>query len=210
MNIFDLLTPEQLAKYTYTKTYKTNEVLFNENQLCERIGYLLKGEVDIVEITYTEKEESITYLKEGDYFGDLLLFSQEPFYLGHAISLKKTTIRYISKDHLLILFKENPLFLKEFLTIISTKALSLKQEIKLFKHKNITDRLIYYLSSKEKKQKTNQIRIKNVTALAKTLSIPRPSLAREITKLEKKHIISKIKKDGYLYLTLHDPSSNLR
>ncbi len=202
MNLFSLLNENELNKYTYLKNYKAGDIVFNEDGMCNYMGYLEKGSIRIIEITYTEKEETITYLSEDSYFGDILIFSNNPIYLGHAICEKKTTIRYISKNNLLLLFQEKPQFLTKFLELISTKALLLKQEIKLFKHKNITDRLIYFLNNQKKIKKSSKIPIKNVTTLAKVLSLPRPSLAREISKLEKEGIIVKIKENNMLYLLL--------
>lgn len=202
MNIFELLTDDELSMYTYVKNYKAGDVIFNEDALCEKIGYLEKGEINIVEITYTEKEETITYLNDGSFFGDILLFSKNPTYLGHAICLKKSIVRYITKDHILILFEKNKAFLNAFLSLISTKALMLKQEIKLFKHKNITDRVIYYLNNEQKKYPNQIVPIKNITTMAKILSIPRVSLTRELSKLERLGIITKNKDNHLIYIKL--------
>lgn len=202
MNIFNLLNKDEITKYTYIKNYSAGDIVFNEGEICNTLGMIEVGEVNVVEITYTEKEETITFLNTGSYFGDILLFSKNNIYLGHAICLKKTTIRYISKENLILLFKEHPNFLESYLMLISTKALNLKQETKLFKHKNITDRVIYYLNMLSKKEGSKKICIENVSSLAKILSLPRPSLSRELSNLEERNIITKFKDGKKTYIIL--------
>ena len=143
MNIYTYLSKEELDTYTYIKVYKAKDVVFNEESDCHVIGMIESGQINVIELTYTEKEETITILKDKAYFGDILAFSNDNRYLGHGICFKRTIVRYITKDNILKLFKTNFKFLEAYLMLISTKALNLKQENKLFKHKNIEDRLIF-------------------------------------------------------------------
>ena len=190
--MINLLNEQELKKYTYIKTYKAGDIVFNEKDLCTSIGIVEKGLISIVTITHTEKEEIITLVKENDIFGDALLFSSHPLYLGHGICKKDTTIRYISKESLMILFSIKPTFLESYLNQISNKMLLIKKENKLFKHKNIEDRIMHYLLDEKVKQKSNKIYINNVTMLANTLSIPRPSISRELTNMENKGLIKNL------------------
>lgn len=201
MNIFNYLSNEQLNKYTYIKTYKAADVLFNEGELCDKVGFVVSGEIKIITLTHTEKEEIITLIRNNDYFGDILTFSASSNYLGHGICLKETTIRYISKVNLLHLFSINKLFLEAFLSLISTKALNLKQENKLFKHKNIRDRITHYLISQEN-NKSSKIYISNISNLSRILSLPRPSVSREISSMIKEGIIIKDKDIYGTYLKI--------
>lgn len=196
MNLFNNLNIIEIENFTYIKNYKANSILFNEGNLCDKIGMIIQGEVKIVTFTHNEKEETITILNKDDYFGDILIFSEDSNYLGIGICTKDTTIRYINKDNLLYLLESNSNFLKDFLTLISSKALSLKQELKLFKHKNIRDRIIYYLTDYQKDKDNSKIYISNISNLASILSIPRPSVSREISSMIKDGIIIK-NKDCY-------------
>lgn len=200
MNIFEYLTDEELNKYTYIKNYKTSSIIFNEEQECNKIGFIISGSIKIITLTHTEKEEIITLLKTNDYFGDILTFSNTPYYLGHAICLKETTVRYISKQNLLLLFKLNQRFLEKFLSLLSTKALHLKQENKLFKHKNIKDRITHYLMSMEKNHPNGLVYIFNVSDFSRLLSIPRPSVSRELSSMINEGLIIKGKDSKGVYL----------
>ena len=69
----------------------------------------------------------------------------------------------------------------------SYRLLVLKQKNKLFAHKNIEERLTYYLNHMAKKVDQNTVYFKNVTDIARILSIPRPSLSRVLHKMEKEN-----------------------
>lgn len=201
MNFFKYLTLDQLNKYTYLKQYNSGEIIFNAGEVCNKIGIIENGEANIITITHTEKEETITYLSKGDMFGDLLLFSSNNLYLGHCICKKDSTIRYISKDNLLKLFNDKYI-LESYLNNISNKAQNIKKENKLLKHNNLEDRIIHFLLEESIHQKSNIIKIKNITTLASILSIPRESLSRSIRSLIDKKIIIMKKQGQTCYIKL--------
>ena len=144
MNWINSIEKDFLNKNSKLVYYKKGDVIFNEGYVCDKIGYIEKGEVSIVTSTYTEKEETITYLKSNDTFGDILLFSSNNLYLGNAICEKDCIIRFFTKNNLEVLFKDS-IILNNFLKEVTNKALTLKKENKLLKHKNIKDRIMHYL-----------------------------------------------------------------
>lgn len=194
MNFIEKLSNEEIQNYSFIKTYQVGDIIFNQGNICNHIGYLESGEISVITITHTEKEETITYLKKGDMFGDILLFSSLNIYLGHGICKKEAVIRYFVKQNLLQLFEKKKILLS-FLEDISNKALAIKKENKLFKHKNLTDRIMHFLIDESIQVHNHIIKIDSVTQLANILSIPRASLSRELTKLTNEKKIE-IKKKG--------------
>ena len=130
MNWVNSIEKDFLNKNSKLVYYKKGDIIFNEGYVCDKIGYIEKGEVSIVTSTYTEKEETITYLKSKDTFGDILLFSSNNLYLGNAICEKDCIIRFFTKNNLEVLFKDS-IILNNFLKEVTNKALSLKKENKL-------------------------------------------------------------------------------
>ena len=65
-------------------------------------------------------------------------------------------------------------------------------ENKILAHKNIEDRIYYYLNTKIN-NRNNIVDIKNVTDLAKKLNLPRPSVSRSLTLMEEKGLIKRNK-----------------
>lgn len=175
-------------------TYNKNQMIREEGELCDEIGIVTQGLVKISTFTTSEKEETITLLNEGDVFGNNLVFSSNPYYLGSVISIKKSEIIFIKKKKLMELFSTNQLFLEDFLNDVCNNAIHIKQQNKLLAHKSTEDRIMYYLITLSKQQKSKEITIPKITELSLILSIPRPSISRELKILEEK---------GYIKRDLH-------
>jgi CRP-like cAMP-binding protein len=168
--------------------YEANTLIFHEGDECDSVGIVLKGQLTISTMTALDNEYIINMLNSNDIFGDTLLFSEKTLYLGDGIVTKDSTILFITKELLLEMFKEEK-FLLNFLQLVSQKSLDLRNRLKLFSHKNISERILFYLESESKKNNSKKIPIKSKENLAKLLNIPRPSLSRALINLKKKKII---------------------
>lgn len=192
---------EQLKNKYPTITYNKNQIIFSEGEKCTKIGIIIEGEITISTITHLEKEETFTIVKKGDIFGNSLIFSSSPYYLGDIIANQKTTICFINKDDLIKELSNDPILLESYINTISDKAIRIKQQNKLLAHKNIRDRILYYFTLQSKKQNSTIIKLPSITKLSTELSLPRPSVSRELSKMEDdKLIIRKLKLCKLLYL----------
>lgn len=201
MNWINSIEKDFLNKNSKLVYYKKGDIIFNEGYVCDKIGYIEKGEVSIVTSTYAEKEETITYLKSNDTFGDILLFSSNNLYLGNAICEKDCIIRFFTKNNLEVLFKDS-IILNNFLKEVTNKALTLKKENKLLKHKNIRDRIMHYLYEESLNLQSNTIEFNSVISFSKILSIPRPTLSKELSKLKDEKLINITKRGQRCFITL--------
>lgn len=163
-------------------------IIFHEGELCESIGIVVSGKIDIVSYSFEGKEQLINSLKAGEIFGNNLLFSSEPVYRGDVIAKEKSVIAFINKDNLVYLLQNNEDFLNLYLKAQSDKAKALTARIQLLSFTNAEERLFYYAS------KNNDVIIfKNVTSLAATIGVQRETLSRLLTSLIKRHLIKKEK-----------------
>lgn len=186
----ELLT--YISKYNLQqKELSSGDILFNEGDPCDKMGIVVKGELIISTITYNEKEETFNIIKEGEMFGDLLIFSNNPVYLGDVIAKRKTTVIIISKQKLISMLLNDEEFLHIYMSIICNKAVNIKKQAKLLSHKNIEDRILFYLKLKD--PGNHIISFSTVTDFAQELSLPRPSVSRSLSKLEEKGYIIKNK-----------------
>ena len=160
--------------------YKAKEIVFNEGDKCEYLGFILKGKINISIISFKNVEESINLVEENDFFGQYLLFQNNARYLGDVIALKATSIVLISKEILLNNLMADKEFLNAYISIISNESFKIKQQIKLLSHKKAIDRIIFYL---ENNNINNIVNIDSITSLSKTLNLPRETVSRIISKL---------------------------
>ena len=185
--ILDLLNKDEYDKYIELKQYNKNEIIFSEGLVCNYIGVVLEGQLVISTITVNDKEEVINIINKNCVFGNNLIFSSSPIFLGNIISQTNSRIAFISRNNLKLIFKDNKEFLYKYMELLSDQILIEKQRNKLLVHKNIRDRLLYYFNNEQKKK--GQIRIKSIAELARILSLPRPSVSREIYKMVDDNII---------------------
>lgn len=165
-----------------------NSVINHEGDLCENVGVIISGKVDIVSYSFQGKEQILNSLKAGDIFGNNLIFSSEPIYRGDVIAKEKCVIAFINKENLIYLLQNNQEFLTLYLKAQSDFGKSLNARIQLLSFTNAEERLVYYASKND-----NVITFKNVTTLAAQIGIQRETLSRLLTSLVKRHLIKKEK-----------------
>ena len=165
-----------------------NNVIFHEGDVCETIGIIISGKVDIISYSFEGKELLINSLKAGEIFGNNLLFSSSPIYRGDVIAKEKSVVAFINKENLTNLLQNNKEFLDLYLQAQSDKAKLLTARIQLLSFPNAEERLFYYASKNH-----NVIEFKNVTTLAATLGVQRETLSRLLTSLVERHLIKKEK-----------------
>lgn len=165
-----------------------NSVINHEGDLCENVGVIISGKVDIVSYSFQGKEQILNSLKAGDIFGNNLIFSSEPIYRGDVIAKEKCVIAFINKENLIYLLQNNQEFLTLYLKAQSDFGKSLNARIQLLSFTNAEERLVYYASKND-----NVIVFKNVTTLATQIGIQRETLSRLLTSLVKRHLIKKEK-----------------
>ncbi|MBO4704056.1 MAG: Crp/Fnr family transcriptional regulator [Bacilli bacterium] len=165
-----------------------NSVIAHEGDLCENVGIIVSGKVDIISYAFKGKEMLLNSLKAGDVFGNNLIFSSDPVYRGDIVAKEKCVIAFINKENLVYLLQNNQEFLTLYLQVQSDFGKSLNARIQLLSFTNAEERLFYYASKNE-----NVIVFKNVTTLAQTIGIQRETLSRLLTSLVKRHLIKKEK-----------------
>ena len=178
MTIFDLLTKEEKKTCSEVLTQK-NQILFHENDLCQAIGIVLFGQLNIVSYTLSGQEIVYNQIKAGEMFGNNLLFSSNPYYKGNVIATSETKLVLIKKEALLSILQANQKFLIQYMQINADFSKRLNHQIKILSFLNAEDRLLYYL------QEDGRIRFKSIAELAKTLFLTREALSRLVTRLVK-------------------------
>lgn len=183
----------KLHSYLNKEDYKLGKIInidkgniiYRENDRCENITFLIEGEIIILSYNENGDEDIYNHLKEGDIFGNSLIFNEDNRYLGNVIASKKSKIFIISKNNFLILLKNNSLLLEAYLKKEASDTLLDKKKIKALSKHTIEEKIIYLLSINPQGLNIS------ISELAKTLFIPRPSLSRSISKLIKEGKIIK-------------------
>ncbi|SFL08129.1 Crp/Fnr family transcriptional regulator [Halanaerobium salsuginis] len=81
LTVFQNLDHEELEMFcqnSYARIYEKEEVIFFENDSVKKLYLLVKGKVKLSMLSAEGKEKVLTILQEGDIFGELSLFDEDP------------------------------------------------------------------------------------------------------------------------------------
>lgn len=176
---------ELISKIAYSvKSYKKGEIIANEEDECNSLGFVLNGSIEIQRIYLSGKQITLKRLNNGDVFGEALIFSKRSKYPSTVISLSDSNVLYISKADVLKLCTIDQRVLGNFMSALSNKIFMLNSKVKSIAFKSIKHKVINYILEQAKVQKSRTIKLKeSKEEIASLLGIPRPSLSRELMNL---------------------------
>lgn len=186
---FDNLNNEEIEKLISNigysvKAYKKGEVIANEEDECNSLGFVLDGTIEIQRIYLSGKQITLKRLSNGDVFGEALIFSNTSKYASTVVAFSKCSILYIGKADILKLCTMDERVLGNFMSALSNKILMLNSKIKSIAFKSIKHKVINFILEQAKMQKSETINLKeSKEEIASSMGIPRPSLSRELMNL---------------------------
>ena len=180
------------------KQYKKYDAIKNEGEVCDSIGFILKGSIYISTILSNYSEFVITKLEENDLFGESLIFSRKNTYPGSVYASSNCTVAFIKKDKFLELISIDDYFEIYYLEYLSSIFIELQKRLKILSQPTIGEKFLYYIRIESKKKGNNFAEIKSITDVALYLNVPRPSLSRAISDLIDEGRIIKDKKKYYI------------
>jgi len=184
MDIFNLLTTKDQKLFEIVHV-KKGQILFHEEDICEKIGIVKTGLIKIISYSLSGMEIIYNEIKPGHLFGNNLLFSSDRRYRGNVIATLDSEVWMINKDNLLILLENNKSFLETYLSLQADFSKTLNFKIKLLSLSSAEERLIYFLKEKQ------PYRYQSITSLANELYLSRETLSRLVSKMEKEGLILK-------------------
>lgn len=186
---FNNLNNEEIQKLISSirysvRAYKKGEIIANEEDECNSLGFVLDGTIEIQRIYLSGKQITLKRLSNGDVFGEALIFSNKSKYPSTVISFSDSNILYISKVDILKLCTMDEIVLANFMSALSNKILMLNSKIKSIAFKSIKHKVINFILEQAKMQKSEIINLKDSKEeIASAMGIPRPSLSRELMNL---------------------------
>ncbi len=194
MKILESLNSEDYALGKII-SYPKNKIIFYEQEKCNVVCFIIKGEIKISSYLKNGNEEIFNHLYEGEMFANALIFNSRNMFLGNVVTIKETTLFILSKENLLLLMQKNKSFLNLFCSILAEETLKTKVTLKYLSKQSIEERFCYYLLMH------NKVTNESVQTIANKLFLQRPSLSRVISSLKEQGVI---KKEGKRITLLKD------
>ncbi len=189
-------------KWSLPCVYPEGYIIEQEGTLCERIGLIIKGSVDLIHYNDSGDQALLATLQKGDTFGDILLFSNDPIYPGHLIASKDTEVKFMNRNKVNHLLETDHVFRQNFIKNLSNKANTFNFLNKLYQQPTLEKKIIYYLDYHMLKHDQNYVTINSVSTWANILGVQRPSLSRTLSALIQSN---KIKRTHKQYRLMHKP-----
>ncbi|BDR87306.1 Crp/Fnr family transcriptional regulator [Clostridium tetani] len=180
-----------LDSINYTiKFFHREENIAIEEDPCQSLGIIISGNVEIQKIFASGKVITIDRLKQGNIFGEVIIFSNMRKYPATITAVQEASIMFISKEEILKLCSLNSKFLNNFMGLLSNKILMLNKKVKNLSYNSIRQKVSSYLLQ-EYEKRGNLILKLNISRkeMAGLLGVPRPSLSREMIKMKEEGLI---------------------
>lgn len=184
--------PKILKTIPYTvKSYKKDEVIAVEGEDCHSLGIILEGRVEIHKPFPSGKVVTINHFSPGNVFGEALVFSDQHLYPATVISSEPAKILYIQRQDIIRLMSYDERIIDNFMRVLSNRILMLSDRITNLSYDTLRKKIANALLFQYNKQKSKTIILPySRKKMAELLNIPRPSLSRELIKMQEEGIIT--------------------
>lgn len=146
--VFQNLDPEELellCQNSYAKMYEKDEVIFFENDSVKKLYFLVKGKVKLSMLSAAGKEKVLTILQEGDIFGELSLFDEDPHPLTAEV-MSDARLLIIPWNEMERMIIERPSLAIKIIEALSKKTRLLTSQVRELVFQDAAGRLASLLS----------------------------------------------------------------
>ena len=171
--------------------YKKGETIFHLMDQALRIGVILEGRVEIQKSFPNGNQINVSVREAGELIGAAAAFSQSGVYPCDIVSLEPATVLMFRKEDLLSLMQADVRILQNFTTEIASAAFMLQQRLELQSYSGIAQKAAFWLLTQARQTGKKRILVpESISRWAMLMNVSRPSLHRELKKLEEQGIIS--------------------
>ena len=187
LRFFDVFPPQ-------IRYYEKDEVIIRRNEHFHKVGCVLKGRAAVHQDTSYGSSHIITWLNESDTFAEVLMFVPDQPYPTSISANGPTQVLFIEPDQITQNIEHirdvQHLLLININRLIAQKAFLLHKKVDILTIKSIQGKICHYLIQQSERFGQNKFTIAlNREQMASYLHVSRPSLSRELRKLQLDHII---------------------
>lgn len=175
----------------HIQCYEKEETVFQFMEEASRIGIIMEGRVRSLKPFPNGSQVNVSVRHPGDMIGPAAAFSANQHYPCDVVAEVPTTVMMFRKDDILLLFQKDIRILENFTREMATAAYMLQERLELLSYSGIAQKAAYYLLMQKKRTGKGDVHIpESVSNWAQVLDVSRPSLHRELKKMEVEGMIS--------------------
>lgn len=188
--IFQDLTQEEMdsihAIATTTEVAK-GDYVYQAGDSLSSLYVLYEGSIKLTRITSDGREQVLRVLSQGDFLGELSLFSQREL-TDNAIALENSILCTITGDDFRAMMLRYPMISMKVMDVLSRRLDKAEETIEGLSLKNVEERVAFALL--ELAQGSNVIHLPfSKGDLASQIGTSQETLSRRLSKLEKEGLI---------------------
>ena len=174
----------------HIQCYDKEETIFHLMEMASRIGIILEGRVEAQKSFPNGSQINVSVRIPGELIGPAAVFSKKRRYPCDIVALEPTMLMMFQKEDLLSLMQKDVRILQNFTTEIASAAYMLQQRLELLSYSGIAQKAAFWLLMQIRQTGKTAVRIPDsMSRWAMIMNVSRPSLYREMKKLEGEGII---------------------
>lgn len=195
-SLFAHMTAAELRKILeetphHIQCYDKGETILHLMEPAEKIGIILEGRVEAQKSFPNGSQVNVSVRVPGDMIGPAAVFSRNQKYPCDIVSLEPVTVMMFRRDDLLGLLQKDVKILENFTRELASAAYMLQQRLELFSYNGIAQKAAFWLLTRARQTGKDQVPVPgSVSKWALLLNVSRPSLHRELKRLEEEGMIS--------------------
>lgn len=175
----------------HIQCYEKGETILLLMEEANRIGIILEGSAQAQKLFPNGSQVNVSVRISGDMIGPAAVFSKSRRYPCDVVAIEPCTIMMFRRDDILLFMQRDIRILENFTTEIASATYMLQQRLELFSYSGIAQKAAFYLLIQARQTGKMQVQIpESFSNWAMTMNVSRPSLHRELKKLESQKIIS--------------------
>lgn len=179
------------------KEYKKNEIIFSQLDPPKSLFVLVEGLVSVCQDSMDGRSYMITQIEENDIFGEVFLFLKNVGYSQYVVANVNSKVLEIPKEFFTHTCETNcnshATIIGNMLNVLAKKAYYLNNKVQLLTSGSLRQRLAKYFTGNMTDKGYIKLGMKRDN-FAAYLNVTRPSLSRELMKMQEEGII-KVEKD---------------
>ena len=174
----------------HIQCYDKEETIFHLMDPAFRIAIILEGRVEAQKSFPNGSQVNVSVRIPGELIGPAAVFSKSQRYPCDIVALEPTTLMVFQKEDLLSLMQKDVRILQNFTTEIASATYMLQQRLELLSYNGIAQKAAFWLLMQIRQTGKTAVKIPDsMSNWAMIMNVSRPSLHREMKKLEEGGII---------------------
>ena len=156
-----------------------------------RIGIILEGRVEAQKTFPNGSQVNVSVRLPGDLIGPAAVFSRSGKYPCDIVALEPASIIMFRRNDLLHLMQIDVRILENLTTEIASATYMLQQRLELLSYNGIAQKAAFWLLIQARQSGKDAVKIPDsVSKWAMLMNVSRPSLHRELKRLESENIVA--------------------